>query len=81
MYLYQKVGIKEEFHNTGVNMKLDLTNFAYELSSGMYKDCTLGDALVKEFAIQSIVQIKRMDASIISAQRENDMNEFLKNQQ
>ena len=38
-------------------MKLDLSNFAFELSVGKYQNCSLGDALAKEFAIQSVGQI------------------------
>ena len=62
-------------------MKLDLTNFAYELSEGMYQGCTLGDALAKEFVIQTMEQISTTNASIAAKQREQAIENFLKKQQ
>ena len=39
-------------------MKLDLSNFAFELSNGRYTKCTLGEALEKEFAIQCMSEFR-----------------------
>ena len=58
-------------------MKLDLTNFAYELSKGKYQDCTLGDALAKEFAVQCISEFDNIQRREQTLQREILFEEFV----
>ena len=58
-------------------MKLDLTNFAYELSSGQYRDCTLGDALAKEFAVQCISEFDNIQRREKNLQREKNLEDFV----
>lgn len=58
-------------------MKLDLTNFPYELSNGIYKDCSLGDALVREFAIQCISELNDIRETERQTQRQKDINDFV----